>query len=176
MSGMAWWNRTLERQMANSNYVASPTKTTLGPRGRGMGALGATPSPVEAKILQLQAQINRFISPPLAMTGVLDPATAMAAQSLIATRLARSFVEDPTNKETARLWIEATKNVGTALPWVAMRLVEITDTLRDYGDFIGKPPARGGTSKAGKAMLIVAAAAVAAIFLTSRRGGKGRRR
>lgn len=154
-------------------YVGHAVKSTLGPRGRGraVSALGATPA-AEEKILRLQAQINRFVSPPLPLTGVLDPATAMAAQSLVATRLAQSYVKDPTNTEIARLWAEATRNVGTALPWVAMRLVEITDTLRDYGDYLGKPPAKGQAGPAGKAIAIVAAVTIGAILITS----SGRRR
>jgi hypothetical protein len=149
-------------------------KSTLGPRGRGrpvsLGAVGGA----DEQVAQLQAQINRFIVPPgapLPLTGVLDQPTALAAQSIMITRFSRAFVEDPSNKETARLFAEANKNLGNALPWVRANLASITDTLRDYGDFIGRPPARGQGASSTKtvALAIAGLAAVAYAFRRKRR-------
>lgn len=147
-------------------------KSTLGPRGRGT-ALGAVASAQE-QAAQLQAQVNRFIvapGVPLPITGVLDNATAIAAQSIIIARFQRAFVDDPRNRVTVQLFTEATRNLGNALPWVRDNLESITDTLRDYGDFIGRPPARGQVLTSGKtvALAIAGLAALAYAMRKKRR-------
>jgi hypothetical protein len=150
----------------------------LGPRdwarARDLGllpnAMGATePTAAQQDVARLQAQINRFLSPGIPVTGVLDARTAGAAMAVMLQRFTRAFIDDPANRATAALFVEANKNLAQPVPWVQARLAEITDTIRDFGDYTGRPPARSNAAASGRTVAIVALAA-AAMFVLTRRG------
>jgi hypothetical protein len=128
-----------------------------------MGALGAMTVADQVKaVKRLQQQINRFITPAIPVTGTLDLATAAHAMQIVLQRFTRSFIEDPGNVETRRLFVDANKHLQHAPAWVLGNLEQVISTITDFGDFIGKPAAKTGGASILPFVLIAAGAAVIA--------------
>lgn len=129
--------------------------------------LGADPAP-HPLITKLQLQVNRFLAAPLPVTGILDRATATAVVTIVIQRFTRSFVEDPKNQELVRLFADANRHLGNPVPWVAPRVAELTDMLRDYGDFIGRPAVQGDRGMGRMALPLALVAGGALLLYVSR--------
>lgn len=137
-------------------------------------ALGADAGPLVDRrtlIMALQAQINRFVSPPIRVTGTIDPVTAGHAAGLMVNRSLQGFLANRADPEAARQFIEASKTaLANAPAYVEKHLEQIVVVLRDFGDYQGKPPAVAQGSPVDTRVLIAAGAlGIGALFLFGRK-------
>lgn len=118
-------------------------------------------------IMALQAQINRFITPPIRVTGTLDPATAGHAAGLMVSRTLQGFVANLGDREAAAQFIEASKTaLANAPAYVEKNLEQIIAVLRDFGDYQRKPPAvTQGSSVDTRVLLVAGALGLGALVL-----------
>lgn len=127
---------------------------------RGAGAGSSWGEPDRRTTMALQAQINRFVTPHVRVTGTLDPATAGHAVGLMIGRAMQGFVSNSqaaVDAEALRQFQEAGQHLANPMPYVAANLESIVGVLKDYGDYRGLPPATIQGSPIDKRVLAVAA-------------------
>lgn len=109
----------------------------------------------QQKVAQLQAQIGRF-GKRIPVTGMLDAGTAITAVALMVQRASRAVAANPGDARTVAFHAEMVKAMTSPIVYVTMNLDYVTRALKDYGDYIGKPPAGAGAPWAAYALAAVA--------------------
>ncbi len=176
-------NRTLARR-------AGVPMSGLGSLMSELGADFGANSPTSAQIRALQRQVNRFavgsaptgyqfLTQPVAITGVLDYATALAAAQLLRARAGDAYETFGPSERAGGVYARLLQNASMAVlnpqASIGADVPGATAVITMFGNIHGIPPASSAVteavSKAVSDPRVVAAGAAAALlwFMTRRR-------
>lgn len=146
---------------------------------RGLGADAAPPPSGDPKIRLLQQQVNRFVpskyAKAIAVDGVMSHALAALAAGVLFERAKRALdtygASEPATGFYHKAYNDALAHSAAPLPWVPQNLEAVTQEVAHYADFLGLPPAEGGTiaKLIGDWRVWVAAAGVGILVLGRRK-------
>jgi hypothetical protein len=137
----------------------------------GMGAFGAvdvdaTLDPKTA-VMVLEAQINRFVTPPLPVKGELDIPYRIYLQSILTQRAAAANYASTTLPPEQRDLLEQAF-MTVDLAYDLARLPALTDLIKGYGDSRGLPAAKPLPMTATDMNKIIVAGVAIGLFMFAR--------